>query len=134
MTKKIRSARVLIAAAVFGAIALTGCTPAEIALVQRMAADLRAGDKFHHVLSDAQLARLRQCESGGNYRISSASGAYRGAYQFHRSTWNSVASRHYPYLVGHDPATAAQHDQDRMARALWAESGRSPWPHCGKRV
>ena len=100
MTKKIRSARVLIAAAVFGAIALTGCTPAEIALVQRMAADLRAGDKFHHVLSDAQLARLRQCESGGNYRISSASGAYRGAYQFHRGTWNSVASRHYPYLVG----------------------------------
>jgi hypothetical protein len=131
---RIRSARVLLAAGVLSVLVLTGCSPEEIALFQKAQAELRAGDKFAHVLSDEQLARLRQCESSGNYSIVSASGSYRGAYQFHRRTWNDVASRHYPYLVGVDPATAMPHDQDRMARALWAEAGRSPWPHCGRRV
>jgi resuscitation-promoting factor RpfB len=85
-------------------------------------------------VSDDGLARLRACESNGRYDVVSSSGAYRGAYQFHRSTWNSIASRHYPELAGVDPAAAMPFDQDRMARALWAEQGRSPWPHCGKRV
>ncbi|MFN7150862.1 MAG: transglycosylase family protein, partial [Microthrixaceae bacterium] len=52
-------------------------------------------------------AALRRCESGGNYGAVSSSGTYRGAYQFSRSTWNSVASRSYPHLVGVDPAAAA---------------------------
>ncbi len=134
MLTKTRSARVLLAAAALGAIVLAGCTPEQIAAVQRAQAEARANDKFHHVVSDAGLARLRQCESGGNYRIVSASGAYRGAYQFNRTTWNGVAARHYPPLQGIDPAKASPYDQDRMARALWAERGRQPWPHCGKRV
>ena len=124
-----RRARILIAA-IIGTIFLASCTPEQMAALEQ----LRAGDKFAHVLSDAQLARLRACESGGNYSIASSSGTYRGAYQFNRATWNGVAARHYPYLVGHDPATAQPHDQDRMARALWAERGRQPWPHCGRRV
>src|ERR671914_175423 len=53
---------------------------------------------------------LRQCESGGNYGAVSASGQYRGAYQFDRQTWNGVASRHNPALVGTDPAAAAPRD------------------------
>ena len=134
MPTKTRSARVLLAAAALGAVVLAGCTPEQIAAVQRHQAILRAGDKFHHVVSDAGLARLRACESNGNYRIVSASGAYRGAYQFSRATWNGVAARHYPHLRGVDPAAASPYDQDRMARALWAERGRQPWPHCGKRV
>jgi hypothetical protein len=134
MSHRIRSARVLLAAGALSVLVLAGCSPEQMALYQQVQAELRASDKFAHVLTDAQLARLRQCESGGNYRIVSASGAYRGAYQFHRRTWNSVAGRHYRYLVGVDPAAAVPHDQDRMARALWAEAGRSPWPHCGRRV
>jgi hypothetical protein len=130
MQHRIRGARALLGAALLGAIVVAGCTPEQIAAVQAA----QASDKFRHVVSDSGLARLRQCESGGNYGIVSASGAYRGAYQFHRTTWNSVASRHYPHLVGVDPARAAPFDQDRMARALWAEQGRRPWPHCGKRV
>lgn len=134
MLTKTRSARVLLAAAALGAIVLAGCTPEQIAAVQRHQAMLRAGDKFHHVVSDAGLARLRQCESGGNYRAVSSTGAYRGAYQFSRTTWNGVAAKHYPHLRGVDPVHASPYDQDRMARALWAMSGRTPWPICGKRV
>lgn len=134
MKRTTRSARVLLGAAVLGIVVLAGCTPEQIAAVQAHHANVLASDKFYNVVSDAGLARLRQCESNGNYGITSASGAYRGAYQFHRGTWNSVAGRHYPHLVGQDPAAAAPHDQDRMARALWSEQGRSPWPHCGKRV
>ncbi len=79
-------------------------------------------------------AALRRCESGGNYRAISANGTYRGAYQFSRSTWNSVASRNLPHLVGVDPAAAAPADQDAMALALFRSSGSGPWPHCGKHL
>ena len=77
---------------------------------------------------------LRQCESNGNYAITSSTGKYRGAYQFDRTTWNSVAGRHAPHLVGVDPAAAAPADQDAMALALYSERGASPWPHCGRHL
>jgi hypothetical protein len=79
-------------------------------------------------------AALRECESGGDYTITNPSGKYRGAYQFDRSTWNSVAERHAPGLVGADPAAAAPADQDAMARALYSERGARPWPHCGRHL
>lgn len=130
-----RSLRALLAGAVLGTIAVTAaCSPEEIAAVQAHFENVRASDKFYDAISDEGLARLRACESNGRYDVVSANGTYRGAYQFSRSTWNSVASRHYPELRGVDPAAASPFDQDRMARALWAEQGRSPWPHCGKRV
>jgi hypothetical protein len=90
--------------------------------------------KFDWVLNEDQLWRLRQCESGGNYRAVNPSGAYRGAYQFSRSTWNGVAGQHFPRYHGVDPAAAEPKVQDSMARALWHMQGRSPWPVCGKRV
>jgi hypothetical protein len=77
---------------------------------------------------------LRQCESGGDYTITNPSGKYRGAYQFDRSTWNSVAGRHDPSLVGVDPAAASPADQDAMALALYSERGARPWPHCGRHL
>jgi hypothetical protein len=79
-------------------------------------------------------AALRDCESNGNYAITNPSGTYRGAYQFDRSTWDSVASRHAPGLVGVDPAAAAPADQDAMAYALYGERGARPWPHCGRHL
>jgi hypothetical protein len=77
---------------------------------------------------------LRQCESNGNYSITSRTGKYRGAYQFDRSTWNSVAERFAPDLVGVDPAAASPADQDAMALALYSERGARPWPHCGRHL
>jgi len=82
----------------------------------------------------SDLAGLRQCESGGNYGAVSSSGQYRGAYQFSRSTWDSVASGSHPHLVGVDPAAASPADQDAMARTLHARSGSSPWPVCGRHL
>ena len=90
--------------------------------------------KYDHVLSEDQLYRLRMCESGGNYGALSPGGTYRGAYQFSWSTWNAVASRHFPRYLGVDPAAAAPKVQDSMARALFLEMGRSPWPVCGQRI
>ncbi|MEZ5166383.1 MAG: transglycosylase family protein [Acidimicrobiales bacterium] len=104
------------------------CTPQELALYLHSTKEVRS------VLSNAELARLRGCESTDNYRAVSSSGTYRGAYQFDRSTWNDVAGRHFPWLVGVDPAAADPWWQDAMARALWSERGRSPWPICGRRV
>lgn len=98
----------------------------------RIEAEQASIRKYDYVLSDASLARLRQCESGGNYNITSPGGAYRGAYQFATSTWNAVAGRHFPELIGVDPAYAAPEAQDAMARALYLEMGRSPWPVCGR--
>ncbi len=81
-----------------------------------------------------QWAAMRDCESGGDYSITNPSGKYRGAYQFDRSTWNSVAERHAPALVGVDPAAASPADQDAMALALYSERGARPWPHCGRHL
>lgn len=77
---------------------------------------------------------LRQCESNGNYSITNPSGKYRGAYQFDRPTWNSVAERHAPRLVGVDPAAASPVDQDAMAFALYGDRGAGPWPQCGRHL
>jgi septal ring factor EnvC (AmiA/AmiB activator) len=70
-------------------------------------------------------ARLRACESGGNYQAVSASGRYRGAYQFDQRTWESVGG------VG-DPAAAPPEEQDARAKMLYSRRGRSPWPVCGR--
>jgi hypothetical protein len=84
--------------------------------------------------SAAEWEALRWCESNGNYAITNPSGKYRGAYQFDRTTWNSVAGRHAPQLVGVDPAAASPADQDYLALALYSERGARPWPHCGRHL
>ena len=120
---KTRRTLSLIVLPIIAAIAITSCAGAP-----------GVYDKFPNAISADGLARLRACESGGNYGAVSSSGSYRGAYQFSRRTWNGVARSHYPGLNGVDPASAAPWDQDRMARALWATAGRGQWPHCGRRV
>lgn len=74
----------------------------------------------------AVLARIAQCESGGNPAAISSNGRYRGKYQFTRSTWRALGG------TG-DPAKAAEATQDRIALALYRQSGTSPWPVCGRR-
>lgn len=90
-------------------------------------------------LSDAQLYRLRMCESTDNYGAHYVSGTTiesraRGAYQFEQSTWDGVAARHLPWLVGVKPELVRPAEQDAMTRWLWSERGRQPWPVCGLRV
>ncbi|MGY1741752.1 MULTISPECIES: ubiquitin-like domain-containing protein [unclassified Blastococcus] len=72
-------------------------------------------------------AALAACESGGRPNAVSASGTYRGMYQFSRSTWASVGG------TG-DPAAASAEEQTMRAQMLYARSGAGQWPHCGSRL
>lgn len=70
------------------------------------------------------LESIAACESGGDPRIVSSDGSYRGKYQFDFGTWESVG--------GHgDPAAAPEAEQDYRAALLYSRSGSSPWPVCG---
>jgi peptidoglycan hydrolase-like protein with peptidoglycan-binding domain len=71
----------------------------------------------------ATLARIAQCESGGDPTAVSADGQYRGKYQFDRATWARLGG-------SGDPAQASEAEQDRLAAKLLAQSGTSPWPNC----
>jgi hypothetical protein len=70
------------------------------------------------------LARIAQCESGGDPTAVSADGTYRGKYQFTRSTWAAMGG-------SGDPAAAPEAEQDQRAAALLAARGTAPWPVCG---
>ncbi len=71
-----------------------------------------------------KLAGIRNCESGGDYGAVSASGKYRGAYQFDRQTWTAVGG-------SGDPAAASADEQDQRAAILYRRRGSSAWPSCG---
>jgi resuscitation-promoting factor RpfB len=60
------------------------------------------------------LLKLRECETGGNYQRNSSNGLYYGAYQFRISTWDAVARKVRPDLVGIRPDLASPADQDYM--------------------
>jgi hypothetical protein len=75
-------------------------------------------------VADGTLARIAQCESGGDPRAISADGTYRGKYQFDRTTWQQMGGEG-------DPADAPEAEQDRIAAKLLAERGTTPWPNCG---
>jgi hypothetical protein len=71
----------------------------------------------------ARLQRIALCESGGDPTAVSASGRYRGKYQFSRATWRAVGG------TG-DPAKASEAEQDHRAAILYRRAGSSPWPNC----
>lgn len=75
---------------------------------------------------DGVLACIRRIESGGRYDAVSASGKYRGAYQFDASTWRANGG------TG-DPAAASPAEQDRVAARLLARRGLQPWPTPSRR-
>jgi hypothetical protein len=75
--------------------------------------------------SDSDLAKLRACESGGNYSTNTGNGYY-GAYQFALGTWHSLG-----YAGRPDQASPAT--QDAAVRQLQARSGWGQWPACSRR-
>jgi hypothetical protein len=92
---------------VAGLAALTGCTPEQIALFNHVTGP------YQDAVTDEQLATLRLCESTDNYAAVSASGRYRGAYQFSQTTWDRVARAHFPWLAGTDRTVVARRHGSR---------------------
>jgi len=76
--------------------------------------------------SDDVWARLRQCESGGDYAEDSGNGYY-GAYQFSLSTWHALG---YAGL----PSDASAQTQDEAASQLQADRGWDQWPSCASQL
>ena len=73
-----------------------------------------------------KLRRISRCESHNNPRAVSASGTYRGKYQFSFRTWAAAG--------GHgDPAAAPGWEQDRRAAIALRRWGAGQWPICGYR-
>ncbi len=73
----------------------------------------------------ATLETIAACESGGDPTSIGGGGAFRGKYQFDTGTWASVGG-------SGDPAAAPEAEQDYRAALLYARSGSSPWPVCGR--
>jgi uncharacterized protein YabE (DUF348 family) len=71
-------------------------------------------------------AALAQCESGGRPNAVSASGTYRGLYQFSYSTWAGVGG-------SGDPAAASAQEQTYRAQLLYKRSGAGQWG-CGSHL
>jgi hypothetical protein len=71
-------------------------------------------------------AALARCESGGRPNAVSASGTYRGLYQFSKQTWAGVGG-------SGDPAAASADEQTMRAQMLYARSGAGQWG-CGSHL
>jgi LysM repeat protein len=68
---------------------------------------------------------IAQCESGGNWGISTGNGYY-GGLQFKMSTWRANGG------TG-NPANASREEQIRVAENVLKSQGIGAWPTCGKR-
>ena len=91
------------------------------ALAKQQAAPVQGGAST----ASAPLEAIAACESGGDPSAIGGGGAYRGKYQFDYGTWASVGG-------SGDPAAASEAEQDQRAAMLYAQSGSTPWPVCGR--
>jgi hypothetical protein len=97
-----------------------------LAISTMSTAFILAGATSAYAASSDDFARLRQCESGGNYATNTGNGFY-GAYQFDLRTWNGIG---YAGL----PSNASPGTQDAAARQLQASRGWQPWPSCSRQL
>jgi len=70
--------------------------------------------------------QVAQCESSGNWNISTGNGFY-GGLQFTQSTWNANGG-------SGNPASASVSEQKRVAQRVLASQGPGAWPVCGPRA
>src|SRR5262245_33213082 len=70
--------------------------------------------------------RLAQCESGGNWAISTGNGYY-GGLQFSQSSWRAAGG-------SGNPAGASREEQIRVAQNLQSQQGWGAWPACSRAI
>jgi hypothetical protein len=89
-------------------------------------AGLTAAASSAEAASANDFARLRMCESGGNYSTNTGNGYY-GAYQFDLRTWRGLG-------YSGKPSSASPGTQDQAAETLLAQRGWQPWPACARKL
>jgi LysM repeat protein len=70
--------------------------------------------------------RLAECESGGNWSISTGNGYY-GGLQFSQGSWQAAGG-------SGNPANASREEQIRVAESLLAQQGWGAWPACSSKL
>jgi peptidoglycan hydrolase-like protein with peptidoglycan-binding domain len=73
------------------------------------------------------LAKIAECESGGDITAVSRNGRYFGKYQFSQATWEAMGGEGSP-----DEADEAT--QDALALKLFQLRGTAPWPACSAAI
>ena len=96
----------------------------ELASARQPAAGTASAPAAGGSTASPNLQAIAACESGGNPAANTGNGFY-GKYQFTQQTWASVGG------TG-NPAAASEAEQDARAAQLYAQSGSSPWPVCGR--
>lgn len=81
--------------------------------------------------SQSLLDCIAHVESRGNPKAVSRTGRYHGAFQFQRSTWNSVSNARQERLWPVSKASMAE--QRRGAKRLLELRGLAPWPTAARR-
>jgi hypothetical protein len=142
----------IIAAAIVGLAAASGCTPRELAawtewnakdpaaaqafaLQPDVQASLATGEHEQRSAPAAQRSssgggtvwdRLAQCESGGNWAINTGNG-YSGGLQFLPSTWRA-------YGGSGSAHNASREAQIAVAERIRADVGYRAWPQCARKL
>jgi len=70
--------------------------------------------------------RVAECESGGNWSISTGNGYY-GGLQFSQGSWQAAGG-------SGNPANASREEQIRVAENLLAQQGWGAWPACSSKL
>lgn len=89
-------------------------------------------DRYDRIWEEVPASQKRwarqtaECESGGDPKAIGGGGAYRGAFQFLKSTWRAS-----PKSPGGDPIDYDYKTQAVVAVMLKRQAGSSPWPVCG---
>lgn len=116
-------------AASSGGVSTDGGTSAES---DEPAGDTTTGDKYARIWDrtarkDKKWARnTAECESGKDPKAIGGGGAFRGAFQFMKSTWKAA-----PKSPGGDPIKFNYKTQAVVAVALKNKDGAGHWPVCG---
>lgn len=80
--------------------------------------------------SSAELASIRECESGGDYTINTGNG-YQGAYQYDRGTWATASSMAgYGEWATTPVSQVPAHIQDAVTANYISAGYRGAWPNC----
>lgn len=107
----------------------TGLTLARTALAGAVAGAPLLAAPLANAAPDSVWDQVAQCESGGNWSISSGNGFF-GGLQFTPSTWRSFGGSQFADMPNH----ASREQQIVVAERVLAGQGWGAWPVCSRKA